>query len=333
MRKLRFGVLGAAKIAREKVIPPLMQAERCEVVALASRDAARASEVAGGLGIARSHGSYEELLADPGVDAIYNPLPNHMHVPWTIKAAEAGKHVLCEKPIGLNAAECARLIEVRDRTGVMIQEAFMVRTHPQWLRARELVRNGRIGELKAIRGHFSYFLTDAGNVRNVAEWGGGGLLDIGCYPITTSRFVTGLEPARVAAIIERDPQSGIDRLGTAILDYGTVQCCFQYGTQLVPRQTMEFFGTKARLVVEVPFNAPNDVPCRLTLYEGPGLGDVALETIEIPACDQYGIMGDAFAAAILDGTPQPVPLEDSLANMKVIDAVFRAGASGSWERP
>ena len=333
MRKLRFGVLGAAKIAREKVIPPLLRAERCEVVALASRDAARASEVAGGLGIGRSHGSYEELLADPGVDAIYNPLPNHMHVPWTIKAAEAGKHVLCEKPIGLDAAECARLIEVRDRTGVMIQEAFMVRTHPQWLRARELVRNGRIGDLKAIRGHFSYFLSDTGNVRNVAEWGGGGLLDIGCYPITTSRFVTGLEPARVAAIIERDPQSGIDRLGTAILDYGAVQCCFQYGTQLVPRQTMEFFGTKARLVVEVPFNAPNDVPCRLTLYEGPGLGDVALETIEIPACDQYGIMGDAFAAAILDGTPQPVPLEDSLANMKVIDAVFRAGASGSWERP
>ena len=225
------------------------------------------------------------------------------------------------------------LIAARDRTGVLIQEAFMVRTHPQWLRARELVQSGRIGELRAIQGFFSYHLLDAANVRNVAEWGGGGLLDIGCYPITTSRFVTGLEPERVAAIIERDPTSGIDRLGAVLLDYGSVQCGFQYGTQLVPRQTMQFFGDQGRLVVEVPFNAPNDVPCRLSLFEGPGLGDVAVETIEIPVCDQYGLMGDAFAAAVQDGTPQPVPLENSLANMKVIDAVFRAGANGSWERP
>ena len=333
MAKLRFGVLGAAKIAREKVIPPLMRSQRCEVVALASRDAARAAEVAASLGIPRSYGSYEELLADPEIDAVYNPLPNHLHVPWTIKAAEAGKHVLCEKPIGLDAAECAELIAVRDRTGVRIQEAFMVRTHPQWLKARELIRSGRIGDLKAIHGHFSYHLTDPTNVRNVAEWGGGGLLDIGCYPITTSRFVTELEPQRVAAIIERDPANGIDRLGTAILDYGPVQCCFQYGTQMVPRQTMQFYGTKARLVVEIGFNAPNDVPCRLTLYEGPGLGDVAVEAIDIPVCDQYGIMGDAFAASIQDGTPQPVPLEDSLANMRVIDAVFRAAANGTWEKP
>ena len=333
MKKLRFGVLGAAKIAREKVIPPLMRSERCEVMGLASRDAARAAEAAEQLGIAKTYGSYEDLLADPDIDAIYNPLPNHLHVPWSIKAAEAGKHVLCEKPIGLDAAECERLIAARDRTGVLIQEAFMVRTHPQWLRARELVQSGRLGTLRAIQGFFSYHLTDPGNVRNVAEWGGGGLLDIGCYPITTSRFVTGLEPARVAAMIERDPTSGIDRLGTVLLDYGPVQCGFQYGTQLVPRQTMQFFGDKGRLVVEVPFNAPSDVPCRLSLFEGPGLGDVAVETIEIPACDQYGVMGDAFAAAVQDGTPQPVPLENSLANMKVIDAVFRAAANGSWERP
>jgi len=333
MAKLRFGVLGAAKIAREKVIPPLMRSERCEVVALASRDAARAAEVAGKLGIARSYGSYEELLADPNIDAVYNPLPNHLHVPWTIKAAEAGKHVLCEKPIGLDAAECAKLIEVRDRTGVLIQEAFMVRTHPQWLRARELVQSGRIGELKAIQGFFSYHLVDPTNVRNVAEWGGGGLLDIGCYPITTSRFVTGLEPSRVAASIERDPQTGIDRLGMVMLDYGSVQCGFQYGTQLVPRQTMQFFGDRGRLVVEVPFNAPPDVPTMLNLFEGPGLGDVVAETVEIAVCDQYGLMGDAFATAVQDGTPQPVPLENSLANMKVIDAVFRAAANGSWERP
>ncbi|MFZ1425886.1 MAG: Gfo/Idh/MocA family oxidoreductase [Geminicoccaceae bacterium] len=331
MRKLRFGVLGAAKIAREKVIPPLQQAARCEVVALASRDGARGREVAARLGIARVHDSYEALLADPDIDAVYNPLPNHLHVPWTIKAAEAGKHVLCEKPIGLHAGEVEELIQVRDRTGVRIQEAFMVRTHPQWLRARELVRSGRLGELKAINGLFSYYLVDPANVRNVAEWGGGGMLDIGCYPITTARFVIGAEPSRVAAMLERDPSTGIDRLGSALLDFGAVQCCFQYGTQLVPRQTMQFLGTKARLEVEIPFNAPNDAPCRLHLYEGPGLGLVATATIELPACDQYGVMGDAFAASVQDGTPQPVPLEDSLANMRVIDAVFRAADRGTWE--
>ena len=333
MRKLRFGVLGAARIAREKVIPPLLRAERCEVVALASRDGARAAEVARQFGVITEQIIRPTGLADPEIEAVYNPLPNHLHVPISIEAAAAGKHVLCEKPIGLDAAECARLIAVRDRTGVLIQEAFMVRTHPQWLRARELIRTGRVGELKASHGHFSYHLTDPTNVRNVAAWGGGGLLDIGCYPITTSRFVTGLEPVRVAALLERDPTSGIDRLGTALLDYGSVQCCFQYGTQLVPRQTMQFFGTTARLVVEIPFNAPSDTPCRLTLYEGPGLGDEPAESVTIPVCDQYGIMGDAFAAAVLDGTPPPVPLEDSLANMKVIDAVFRAAASGRWERP
>ncbi len=333
MRKLRFGVLGAAKIAREKVIPPLQQSARCEVVALASRDGARGREVAARLGIARVHDSYDSLLADPDIDAVYNPLPNHLHVPWTIKAAEAGKHVLCEKPIGLHAGEVEKLIEARDRTGMRIQEAFMVRTHPQWLHARELVRSGRLGELKAINGLFSYYLVDPANVRNVAEWGGGGLLDIGCYPITTARFVTGAEPSRVAAMLERDPGTGIDRLGSALLDFGAVQCCFQYGTQLVPRQTMQFLGTKARLEVEIPFNAPNDAPCRLHLYEGPGLGLVATETIELPACDQYGVMGDAFAASIQDGTAQPVPLENSLANMRVIDAVFRAAERGTWEAP
>jgi predicted dehydrogenase len=324
--------LGTAKIAREKVIPPMQRAERCEIVAIASRDAGLARDVAGLFGIATAYGSYEELLADPDIDAVYNPLPNHLHVPWTIRAAEAGKHVLCEKPIGVNAAEALELIRVRDRTGVRIQEAFMVRTHPQWLRAREIVRSGRIGELKAVHGHFSYHLTDPVNVRNVLGWGGGGLLDIGCYPITTSRFVVAAEPHRVAALIERDPVMGIDRLGSVMLDYGGVQCTFTYGTQTVPRQTMQFIGTQGRLEVEIPFNAPNDRPCRLLIYGGADVGLAVAQTIEIPTCDQYGIMADAFAASILDGAEQPVPLEDSLANMRVIDAVFRAAERGSWEQ-
>lgn len=333
MRKLRFGVLGTAKIGREKVIPPLQQAERCEVLAIASRNLTLGTEIAERLQIPRAYDGYEALLADPDIEAVYIPLPNHLHVPWSIRAAEAGKHVLCEKPIGLDAQEASQLIEVRDRTEVMIQEAFMVRTHPQWLRARELVGSGRIGELKVIQGHFSYHLTDPQNIRNVAAWGGGGLLDIGCYPITTSRFVTGQEPRRVAALVERDPVMSIDRLGSALLDYEGVQCVFTWATQLVPRQTMQLIGTQGRIEVEVPFNAPVDRPCRLLIYDGSGQGLTVAETIEIPTCDQYGLMGDAFAAAVLDGGPQPIPLEDSVLNMRVIDAVARAAERGSWEEP
>ena len=331
MRKLRFGVLGAAKIAREKVVPPLQRSQRCEVVALASRDAERWAEEAHRLGIQRLHGSYEALLADPEVEAVYIPLPNHLHVPWAIRAAEAGKHVLCEKPLGLSEADARPLLAARERTGRLIQEAFMVRTHPQWLRTRELVAAGRLGELKAITGHFSYHLTDPANVRNDKEWGGGGLLDIGCYPITTARMVTGLEPRRVAAVIEPDPVLAIDRLGSVLLDFPGVMASFTYGTQLVPRQTMEFHGTAARLVVEIPFNAPNDRPCRLLIHDGAGQGLAVGETIELPVCDQYGLMGDRFAEAVLDGAPQPVPLEDSMANLSVIDAVFRAADRGSWQ--
>jgi predicted dehydrogenase len=333
MGKLRFGVLSTAKIARQKVIPPMQRAERCEVVAIASRDLARGREVAAELGIAHAYGSYEELLADPAIDAVYIPLPNHLHVPWTIKAAEAGKHVLCEKPIGITAADAQLLIETRDRTGVCIQEAFMVRTHPQWLRAREIVHEGRIGELKAIYGHFSYHLTDPANIRNVLGWGGGGLLDIGCYPITTSRFITRAEPRRVAALIERDPDLGIDRLGSVLLDFPGVQAIFTYATQHTPRQTMQLIGTKGRLEIEIPFNAPTDRPCRLHLYDGTDLGLNVAETIEIPTCDQYGLMADAFAASIQEGTKQPVPLEDSLLNMRVIEAVLRAADEGAWQVP
>lgn len=332
MRKLAWGVLSTAKIAREKVIPPMRKGQRTTVVALASRDLGRAVQVAGRLGIPRAHGSYEALLADPEVEAIYNPLPNHLHVEWSRRAAEAGKHVLCEKPIGITAEAALELIRVRDRTGVRIQEAFMVRTHPQWLMARELVQAGRIGTLRAISGHFSYFNDDPANVRNQAEIGGGGLLDIGCYPITTSRFVTGQEPRRVAALIEHDPVLRTDRLGSALLDYDGVQCSFIWATQTVNRQTMQFIGTTGRLEVELPFNAPNDRPCRLLVYDAQDQGAHVAETIEIPTCDQYGVAGNAFSAAIIEGTPEPVPLEDSLLNMRVIDAVRRAGASGAWER-
>src|ERR1700721_2524554 len=205
-RKVKWGVLGAANIALKKVIPGMQQGEWSEITGIASRDLKKAQEAARSLGIAKAYGSYEELLADPEIEAIYNPLPNHLHVPWSIKAAEAGKHVLCEKPIGLNVAEAKALLSARDRTGVKIGEAFMVRTHPQWLRTRELIRSGRIGELRSIIGAFSYFNRDPANIRNVLDWGGGGIYDIGCYPITTSRFIFGEEPSRVIGLVERDPE-------------------------------------------------------------------------------------------------------------------------------
>ena len=222
---------------------------------------------------------------------------------------------------------------MRDRTGVQIQEAFMVHTHPQWLKLRELVRGGRIGQLRVIRGHYSYHNVDPANIRNMADIGGGGLLDIGCYPIHTSRFVTGQEPRRVAAVIDYDPAMRTDRLGSAILDYEGVQCTFSWSTQLTPRQTIQFIGDKGWLELEVPFNAPVDRPCRLLVYDAADLGAHLAETIEIPTCDQYGVAGDALSASILDGTPQPLPLEDSVLNMRVLDAVRRAGASGTWETP
>ena len=336
MVKLRFGVLSTANIGRGKVIPPMQRGDYTTITAIASRDPARARAVADELGIEKAYGSYEELLADPDIDAIYNPMPNHLHVPWTIKAAEAGKHVLCEKPIAITAAEAQPLIEVRDRCGVYIQEAFMVSTHPQWLKAREIVQSGELGELRAIQGAFSYHNVDPDNVRNKADIGGGGMLDIGCYPTVTSRFVTGQEPTRIFAAMNRDPVFKTDRLGSVMLEFGgdfPVQASFFYSTQLSPKQHMSFLGTKARLDVEIPFNALPDKPMRLIVDDGSALDGSSARAIEIPACDQYGVAGDAFAKAIIDGTEQPVSLESTMANMRAIDAAFRSSESGRWETP
>jgi len=333
MRKLRWGVLGVANIAVVKVIPAMQRGERSEIVAIASRDLAKAQQAARKLGIPKAYGSYEELLADPEIDAIYNPLPNHLHVPWSIKAAEAGKHVLCEKPIGLSAEEAKQLRDARDRTGVKIGEAFMVRTHPQWLKAFEWVRGGRIGDLRAIMGFFSYFLTDPTNVRNVCDCGGGGVMDIGCYPIFTSRFIFGAEPSRVLGLVERDPEMKIDRLTSAILDFPGGQSIFTCSTQLVPYQRMQIFGTNGRIEIEIPFNAPPDYPCRVLLDGSGDLFGRGIETHEAAICDQYTIQGDQFSRAVQGEGDVPVPLESAIANMAVIDAVFRSAESGKWEEP
>lgn len=333
MRKTRWGVLGVANIAVVKVIPAMQRGERSEIAAIASRNLAKAQQAAAKLGIPKAYGSYEELLADPEIDAIYNPLPNHLHVPWSIKAAEAGKHVLCEKPIGLSADEAKQLRDARDRTGVKIGEAFMVRTHPQWLKALEWVRAGRIGDLRSIMGFFSYFLLDPANVRNVFDWGGGGVMDIGCYPIFTSRFIFGSEPRRVLALVDRDPEMKIDRLTSVILDFPTGQSIFTCSTQLVPYQRMQIFGTKGRIEIEIPFNAPPDYPCRVLLDGSGDLFGRGIETYEAPICDQYTIQGDQFSRAVQGEGDVPVPLESAIANMAVIDAVFRSAESGKWEEP
>ncbi|HEY3458283.1 MAG TPA: Gfo/Idh/MocA family oxidoreductase [Bryobacteraceae bacterium] len=330
--KVRWGVLGVANIAMKKVIPAMQRSERCEIVAIASRDPERARQAAKQLQIPKPFGSYEEMLADSSLDAIYNPLPNHLHVPWSIKAAEAGKHVLCEKPLALSAQEAGRLIEVRDKTRVKIGEAFMVRTHPQWLRARELVCSGAIGELRAIVSVFSYFNRDPKNVRNVASIGGGGIYDIGCYPITMARFLFEREPARVAAMVERDPEMHTDRLSSALLDFDPGQAIFTCSTQLVPFQRMQVLGTKGRIDIEIPYNIPPDRPSRIFIDDGSQLGGLSARAEEFATVDQYTIQGDAFSKAIQEDGEVPVPLENALGNMKVIDAVFRAAESGIWER-
>jgi predicted dehydrogenase len=331
--KIRWGVLGAARIARTKVIPAMQRGRLSELAAIASRDDAKASAAAVELGIPKSYGSYEALLADPEIDAVYNPLPNHLHVPWSIRCAEAGKHVLCEKPIGLSAAEVRELMAVRDRTGVKIGEAFMARTHPRWLRARDLVRSGAIGDLRVVSGAFSYFNRDPANVRNVREWGGGALMDIGCYPITLSRMLFAAEPVRVIALIDRDPEFAIDRLTSALLEYPSGQALFHCSTQLVYYQRMHLLGTRGRIEVEIPFNAPNDRSTRLLVDDGSGPFGESIRVDEIPTCDQYTVQGDLFSQAILENGPVPVPLEDALANMAVIDALFRSAQTGRWEIP
>jgi predicted dehydrogenase len=329
-KKVRWGVLGVAKIATQKVIPAMQRGMWSEIAGIASRDPEKARRAAADLKIPKSYGSYEEMLADPDIEAVYNPLPNHLHVPWSIRAAEAGKHVLCEKPISLTVAECRTLMDARDRTGVKIGEAFMVRTHPQWLRAREIARSGQIGDLRGIACAFSYFNRDPANVRNVDGWGGGGLMDIGCYPIQISRFLFGQQPVRVVGRLELDPDFRTDRLSSAILDFPAGQCVFICSTQLVPYQRVQIFGTKGRVEIEIPFNAPPDRLCRIFVDNGADVFGSGIKIEEIPICDQYTIQGDAFSQAVREGAEVPTPLEDSLANMQVIEALFRSARENSW---
>ncbi|HVJ35479.1 MAG TPA: Gfo/Idh/MocA family oxidoreductase [Terriglobia bacterium] len=331
-KKLRWGIVSTAKIATEKVIPGLLRSQRCDVVGIASRDLHRAEAAVKKLGLKRAYGSYEELLADPEIDVIYNPLPNHLHVPVTLQAAASGKHVLCEKPIGLDAEDAAQLHRIGDK--VQVLEAFMVRFHPQWLRARDLVEQGAIGPVQAIQVYFSYFNADPNNIRNKRDIGGGAALDIGCYPIVIARFIFKAEPERVIALIDRDPVTGVDRLTSGLLDFGDGRRLdFTVGTQSVPYQRVQIIGSKGRIEIQIPFNAPQAATTLVFCDDGSKLDGSAIVTETIAACDQYALEGDAFVEMILGERPCAYGIEDAIQNMRILDALFRSEESGRWEKP
>ncbi len=333
MGKVKWGVLGVAKIAVEKVIPAMQQGEASHIAAIASRDPGKARAAADKLGIERTFGSYEELLADPEIEAVYNPLPNELHVPWTLRALAAGKHVLCEKPIALDAEEAGALIEARDRSGKLVAEAFMVRFHPQWRRAKELAATGAVGDLRAIQTFFSYRLLDPENVRNRPP-GGGGLYDIGCYAILSARHIFGAEPTRVVATIDHDPNFRTDRLAGAILEFpGGRHSTFTIGTQMSAHQRVTIVGEAGRIEIMIPFNAPPDRPTEIAIDTGADLFGGGRRVEQFPVCDQYTLQGDAFSRAIINATPLEFPIEDAIRNMRVIDALFRSAKSGTWEAP
>lgn len=328
MRTINWGILSTARIGLNKVIPALQKSTLGTVVAIGSREAARAQAAAKSLGIPRAHGSYEALLADADVDAVYIPVPNHLHVPLSIQALAAGKHVLCEKPIALSAREAEQLVAAAGRCpSLKIQEAFMYRFHPQWLCARQIVADGGIGELRTVHAHFSYWNVDPQNVRNNPAIGGGGMMDIGCYCVSFGRWLFDAEPARVLGIADVDPKFGIDRLASGILDFGRGTTTFTCGTQLTYYQRVNVFGTEGRVEIEIPCNAPPDRPCRLWHQRGTEINEMTFEI-----CDQYTLQADAFARAILEDTPVPTPLADAVANMRTIEAVLASARSGAWVR-
>ena len=317
MRQLRWGVLSTAAIGRRKVIPGIQKAERCEVVAIASRDADLAKRAAAELAIPTAHGSYEALLADPDVDAVYLPLPNHLHAAWAIAAAEAGKHVLCEKPLALTAHDAERMIDAAEKAGVHLMEAFMYRLHPSWIAVRELVAGGRIGDLVAVQSWFSYYNDDPANIRNIADVGGGALYDIGCYCVNLSRMLFGNEPIRVEAAITRDPRNGTDVLTSGLLEFAAGVASFTCSTRAESDQQVHILGTAGRISVGIPFNIPPDRPTEIMLFAG---GDPPVapnrEAFTFAAADPYAVQAERFAAAVLDGEPTPIDPRDAVGNLR-----------------
>ena len=329
MDKVRWGVISTARIGVDLVIPAMQGQNFCDVTAIASRDLHKAQAVAGQLGIPKTYGSYEELFADPEIDAVYNPLPNHMHLEWTVKALEAGKHVLSEKPSGLNTVETEEMGAVASRyPDLKLMEAFMYRFHPQWQLARQMVLDGEVGELRTIQTFFSFYNDDPTNIRNIKAYGGGAMMDIGCYAISTARFIFGEEPKQLVGIVEYDPNMEIDRMASAILDFGRGTAEFTVSTQVEPYQRVHIVGSRGWLQIEIPFNAPTDRPCKLWHQKGGDVKEIILET-----ANQYTRQAEVYCNAILEDTEVPTPWTDAIANMKAIDAVFESDRVGGWVTP
>jgi predicted dehydrogenase len=329
--KVSWGVLSTAKIGLDRVIGPMQQAPNVSINAIASRDAQKARAAAKQFGIARTYSSYDELLADPAIEAVYIPLPNNMHVEWAERAAAAGKHVLLEKPAGMSATEAERLIAAREHSGKLIIEAFMVRYTPQWRKTREIITSGRIGQVHAVQCHVTYRNMDPQNIRNRPEVGGGGIMDIGCYAVLFARLAFGAEPRSAVSLIDRDPAMGTDRHSSVMLDFPEGQATLFVSTQLARAQRVRIFGTEGSIEIEVPVNAPDDRPTRITVDDGRDVLGTGAETIEFAPANQYTLQGEAVSRMIREGAAPEMTLEDSIANMRVIDAVFRSEKSGAWE--
>jgi predicted dehydrogenase len=330
--RVRWGIISTANIGVAKVIPGMLKSKEFEVRAIASRSLPTAKKWAKKLGIPVAYGSYEELLADPEIDAVYNPLPNHLHVPLTLAAAKAGKHVLCEKPIALSAAEAEQLRNVPE--GILIAEAFMVRAHPQWQKARDLVRKGKLGEVRAIQALFSYYNVDPMNVRNMADIGGGAAYDIGCYPVVVGRYIFRSEPERVVSLIDRDPTFRTDRTTSALIDFGGGHhLTFTTSTQATNYQRVNILGTKGRLEIVIPFNAPQGGAVTIYLDNGKELAGKSAKPIKLPKADQYQLQGEMFSRAVRGKAKLEFGVDDAVKQMRVLDAIFRSEKSGAWEKP
>lgn len=325
---LRFGILSTAKIGRELVVPAIQDAENCVVTAIASRDLSKAREMADRFSVPHAFGSYEDMLASDLIDAVYIPLPTSQHVEWTIKAANAGKHVLCEKPIALKAAEIDALIEARDRNKVLVSEAYMVTYSPVWRKVRSLLSEGAIGKLRHVQGAFTYYNRDAGNMRNKPELGGGGLPDIGVYPTISTRFVTGKEPLRVQANTDRDAEFGTDIYSSVRADFGDFELSFYISTQLAARQVMVFHGDKGFIEVKSPFNADRYGAEELELTNQ---NHSQSQLFRYQDARQYKLEAEAFSRAAKGEKEEVVTLESSLNNQKLIDAIYRASEKDGWE--
>ena len=330
MKKVVWGVFSTARIGLDLVLPAMRASPLIDLRAIASRTLAAAQDAARSLDIPRAYGSYEELIADPDIEAIYNPLPNHLHVPLTLQAAAAGKHVLCEKPVALTAAEAEPLRAAARR--VRIEEAFMVRHHPQWARVRELVRGGHIGTPRAVQVFFGYFNDDPRNIRNQPGIGGGALYDIGCYAILSGRYLFECEPQRAIALVDRDPALGTDRTTSALLDFGFGrQVSFTVSTQSCSHQRVNVVGTQGRIEIEIPFNAERGAAMRIVVDRGGALDGSGITIETLVAADQYRLQAEAFSRLVRGESAPSWGVDDAIAQMRVIDALWRSEASEHWE--